>query len=762
MRVLSLICCFVGIMLTYSDTQASVNFIVNKSEITQTDSSNLEKPISETTCPTGYEKVGGICMDVNACETAFPLTSASDKVGSYVTKDCGTKGTRYCYTSCQTGWEKSGCECKAVDCSGFPFSESNGHHCNGIKSCKTGSNYKYQCTDCVDGYTLSSGSCVDKACSDHGTGYYSPVTDNCTSVKIGKTGDTYCYKCTKCKEGWTLNETNYKCDKNSCDYSTSRISNCIKYASITKTGSGLCYKCSTCADGYTLNTAGTACSSINCSTGYTTGMTNLSHCTNASTHVAGTSYCHKCNTCAGEYYVSGSKCAACDWQGHGLSSCPGNCNCSSKSCGILTKYKVTSAKSGYYVSGSTCPACTWASDHTLTSCPSNCNCSSNRVASACSYKYKVTSAKANYYVSGNSCPACTWGGRSLTSCPSNCYCDSDTCGGSTKYRITSAVNGYTISGNSCVCDMSSYPLSSCPSNCNCGSKTCGSTTKYYVSSATADHYVSGNSCPACTWDGYTLDSCPTWGNCYTSACGGRTKYALWYCSYSYQVKQVNGTCVRRDCDAEGATSYIGGYLDWRSKCNVNCGPKGSESWYDAICCKSSTINYLDDDCYAKCHAGFSTFLPSRHGCFNAMTIYYDGSTPIAVKALDSENVAIALTDESDETVTYTKAKELCEAKTTGGKTWKLPPISLRLTRGQIGCQREWSKCSDNQVLGTSVGDRVQTTIIGLAGGTGFDGERYWYDDEKDNRSSYAGDLYAQWGYQELFSKKFRVRCVYTW
>ena len=758
MRVLSFICCFVGIMLTYTDTQASVNFIVNKSEITQTDSSNLEKPISETTCPTGYEKVGGICMDVNACETAFPLTSASNKVGSYVTKDCGTKGTRYCYTSCQTGWEKSGCECKAVDCSGFPFSESNGHHCNGIKSCKTGSNYKYQCTDCVDGYTLSSGSCVDKACSDHGTGYYSPVTDNCTSVKIGKTGDTYCYKCTKCKEGWTLNETNYKCDKNSCDYSTSRISNCIKYASITKTGSGLCYKCSTCADGYTLNTAGTACSSINCSTGYTTGMTNLSHCTNASTHVAGTSYCHKCNTCAAEYYVSSSKCAACEWDGHGLSSCPGTCNCSNKVCGILTKYKITSAKSGYYVKGSTCPECTWTSGYTLTSCPGNCNCSSNRIDSACSYKYKINSAKSGYYVKGSTCPACTWtSGYSLTNCPNNCNCSSNRVDSacSYKYKITSAQSGYYVSGNTCPENAcTGYGLTACPANGNCSTCQKGPTTKYKLDSCKANYYVSGNSCVSCGWNGYTLTSCPSGCNCNSNACGGTTKYVITSAKSGYCV---NGNTCPADC------IWPAGYLragvsTCPSNCNCEWGEcngckrlqvKSAKSGYyvkgttcpecrwstgyelescpgncncssdraDSVCsykykitsakngyyvsgntCPENactgyqatytTQRYCEKSQVTTCQKGPNTLynytckrcyhseIKPEDGCSLPLKVFYDDADVEYAAAL-TPHLAISLKRETEtpgeETYySYSEAVDKCAAKTTGGKSWRLP------------------------------------------------------------------------------------------
>ncbi|MBQ8465053.1 MAG: hypothetical protein IJ545_03490, partial [Alphaproteobacteria bacterium] len=93
---------------------AAVNFISKRSGITSDASGDdLDSmPIKETSCPTGQTKVDGICIDVAACNTSFPLTSVSSKIGSYVTKNCGS-GNRYCYTSCQTGWTHSGCNCTA-------------------------------------------------------------------------------------------------------------------------------------------------------------------------------------------------------------------------------------------------------------------------------------------------------------------------------------------------------------------------------------------------------------------------------------------------------------------------------------------------------------------------------------------------------------------------------------------------------------------------------------------------------------------------
>ena len=87
---------------------AAVNFISRKSSKTSdvSEGDDLDNaPIKETECPEGYDLVNGVCMNVKACKEAFPLSSASNKVGFYVTKDCG--GTkRYCYTSCATGYTR--------------------------------------------------------------------------------------------------------------------------------------------------------------------------------------------------------------------------------------------------------------------------------------------------------------------------------------------------------------------------------------------------------------------------------------------------------------------------------------------------------------------------------------------------------------------------------------------------------------------------------------------------------------------------------
>ena len=81
---------------------AGVSFIFKSKKNVSVDSNNTNldtKPIEETKCPEGQENVGGICTDVAACKEAFPLSSADKGVGSYVTKNCGSQGIGYCYTS---------------------------------------------------------------------------------------------------------------------------------------------------------------------------------------------------------------------------------------------------------------------------------------------------------------------------------------------------------------------------------------------------------------------------------------------------------------------------------------------------------------------------------------------------------------------------------------------------------------------------------------------------------------------------------------
>ena len=274
---------------------AAVSFISKKSTINSDASGDdLDSmPIKETSCPTGQTKVDGICIDVAACNTSFPLTSVSSKIGSYVTKNCGSKGIRYCYTSCQSGWTHSGCSCTPVDCSEYPLLTNKNQNCNGLKSCKTGDTYKYKCTSCALGYKLNNNMCIAKNCSDYSTMYATSVTAHCTAIVAGKAGEGYCYDCTGCEDGWTLSNT-HTCTVNTCNYKTSSITNCIKHT-ITRTGTDLCYECTACELGYSLNDGHTTCTANSCPTGSSTSFSTVQNCPAVSVTKAGTNFCYKCS-----------------------------------------------------------------------------------------------------------------------------------------------------------------------------------------------------------------------------------------------------------------------------------------------------------------------------------------------------------------------------------------------------------------------------------------------------------------------------------
>lgn len=276
---------------------AAVNFITKRNNISTditTGDDLANNPIKETSCPSGQEKVNGICTDVSACKSSFPLSSADSTVGTFVKKDCGSKGIGYCYTGCQTGWVHSGCQCTAEDCSNFPLSDTNKQNCNGITSCKTGNTYKYKCTGCATGYKLlSSGVCTESACSEYGAGYYGTQTEHCKTSDVKRNGELHCYKCTACEDGWELSSSTGLCSEVKCSYTTAQISNCIKYQSITRSGTNFCYRCETCADGYTKNSTGTACSAKTCTSGYSSSVSNF-NCSSVAVYKAGTGFCYKC------------------------------------------------------------------------------------------------------------------------------------------------------------------------------------------------------------------------------------------------------------------------------------------------------------------------------------------------------------------------------------------------------------------------------------------------------------------------------------
>lgn len=250
------------------------------------------KPIEETKCEAGKENVNGACINVTDCKAAFPLTSASKTIGFYVSKDCGSKGIGYCYSTCQAGWYKSGdCECKQNDCSGFVLETTVGKNCNGTASCKSGETYVYKCTDCAPGYKLNGARCVDKVCGDLGANYSTTIVDHCTSISVGKIGETYCYMCSTCEDGYTV--SGGTCIADTCSYSkNASIANCIKH-SVRRTGLDLCYECTECENGYSLNDAHTVCSPKTCSGGSTSLSTGY-NCSSVAVTKVGTGFCYKC------------------------------------------------------------------------------------------------------------------------------------------------------------------------------------------------------------------------------------------------------------------------------------------------------------------------------------------------------------------------------------------------------------------------------------------------------------------------------------
>ena len=639
---------------------ASVSFISRRSNIKSGDvgeGDDLENnPIKKTDCPSGYEKVNGVCIDVTACNNSFPLTSVKKTIGSYVTKDCGS-GSRYCYISCQTGWVHSGCNCTAADCSSFPLSTS-GNNCNGIKSCKTGDSYKYRCTGCATGYKLTdSGICVEQACSEYGAGYSGSSVVHCKTSDIKRNGEKHCYKCTACEDGWVLG-TDFTCSAKPCSdygagYGSSQVANCVAHET-KKSGDNFCYKCSSCGEGWKLDGSG-KCVAKGCSTGYTSTLT--ANCKTPATEKNGNGYCYKCSACNEGWTLNSSGvCAAKQCStgyATGMTNVAAPCtNFTSQLAGNDICHACTACSSGYYINTGKCTACTWSSDHTLTSCPSNCNCSSDRVDSACAYKYKITSAQANYYVSGNTCPACTWGGRTLATCPSNCNCSSEACGGSTKYAVTSAQSNHYISGNSCPeCTWASdHTLTSCPGGCNCSSNRVNASCsyKYKITSAQSNHYISGSTCPECSWGVATLSSCPTGCNCSSSECGGTTKY------YAYSAKQgytfSNGTCSENACTGYGSTSSS---IPYCKQGYENYCQKGPNKVYKCPYCKN----------------GFTTNATTGL-CDPNLRIIYSGSTAIGIAV--SSNLAVDVRSTTTGYQTYAQAVSTCANKTTGGKSWRVP------------------------------------------------------------------------------------------
>ena len=580
---------------------AAVNFISKRSGITSDASGDdLDSmPIKETSCPTGQTKVDGICIDVAACNTSFPLTSVSSKIGSYVTKNCGS-GNRYCYTSCQTGWTHSGCNCTANDCAGFPLSTSS-NNCNGVKSCKTGDSYKYKCTGCATGYTLTdAGTCVSTACHTYGAGYLDASTAHCKKNDIKRNGEQHCYKCTECEDGWVLG-SDFACSAKPCSdygatYSSSQTPNCVAHET-KKSGDNFCYRCSACGEGWKLNTSTYKCEAKGCSTGFSS--TAIQHCKSSTTEKNGNGFCYKCTECDGDdgWKLSGTSCIAkgCTASTSQIAHCTSYSEVSKSGGGYC--YKCKTCEDGYTLN-SAGTACTAISCATSKSQISYCTKYEKIAKAGDSVCYKCSECASGYTLNsaGTSCTAksCatnyTTGSTNLAQCANAI---SQIAGENICHTCTSCNPGWSVNGGKCVASGCPTGYSaSAVTNCQSSETTpSGTDTCYKCKSCVSGWKLSSNTCVAKTCSDYGAGyQGSTISNCSTSdkqPAGNSYCYKCTACNSGWTVS--NGSCVAAGC------------------------PTGYSSGTIANCASSQTTTSGNNTCY-KCNSCSSGWTLSGNSC----------------------------------------------------------------------------------------------------------------------------------------------------
>ena len=410
-------------------------------------------------CDEGWELKNKYC-EISSCAN-YNFNESPSTVQGTVGKCKRGDDWVYKYTACNEGWDYDGVyQCNIHNCptNTYPYTSGPSADAGTIINCKTGTATRYGYSECRTGWDKSNGYCNIHVCDSATYPYATAQSSDAGTIISCKTGTDMRYGFTACNDGWGF--ANNQCTMNSCDgfnSTNASIVGCQANASCQK-GPTTMYQCTTLYTGYAKNSDNNC--TMSCAftaTALPSNCSAASNCQRADANGTKTYYATTCATCSGNYYLSNGSCSACTWGGKTLTSCPSNCNCSSEACGGTTKYSISSAKSGYTVSGNTCiPSCTW-NGYTLTSCPTGCNCASNTCGGVT--KYSVSSAKDGYYVSGNSCPANACDGftsssSSISYCASTSSCKK---GAGYVYKCT-ACNLGTALNSSNTCSVSSYSV----------------------------------------------------------------------------------------------------------------------------------------------------------------------------------------------------------------------------------------------------------------------------------------------------------------
>jgi RHS repeat-associated protein len=519
----------------------------------------------QTSCPSGYQRVGSNCVDIDECagltRVCDALTTCSNTAGSF---SCGP---------CPSGYRGTG----ATSCIDINECSENPASCSTLVACSNTPG-SFSCGACPSGYRGDGRSCSDiNECSEN--------LDTCDAL-VSCNNTPGSYTCGACPSGYSGGGQSGCVDVNECvgpNAACDPLSTCTN-----RPGS---YTCGPCPSGYR-GAGNTSCVDIDeCAEG-------SAQCSPITT-CANTAGGYQCGDCPNGYRGDGFSCADIDECAEHSAQCSTLVSCLNRDGG----YTCGACPSGYSGDGTTC---TDIDECLANPCDPRTTCE-NRSGS-----YLCGACPGGFAGNGHtgcvdidecadgrdscsplvSCANFT-GGYSCSACPAGYSGDGHTC---SDVDECAATPGPCASQVSCTNNTGSYTCGTCPTGYSGDGHTC---TDVDECAAHPCHVLTScmnnpgsYTCSACppgyTGDGYAgcldIDECAVDnGGCANTHRCQNTPGARECIPCTPSALGVSTHCGTGACAASGVTSCVLGLVV------DSCSP-GTASASDATC------NAIDDDC----------------------------------------------------------------------------------------------------------------------------------------------------------------------
>jgi RHS repeat-associated protein len=547
-------------------------------------------------CASGYERVGGNCVDINECaglnHVCDALTTCTNTAGSYT---CG---------ACPAGYTGTG----ATTCIDINECATGSTLCSPLVTCNNTAG-SYQCGACPAGYRGDGHSCTDiNECTEN--------LDDCDAL-VTCTNRAGGYDCGSCPHGYTGGGSSGCVDVNECtgpDHVCDSLATC--------TNSPGSYSCGACPNGYRGD--GRTCTDIDeCSEG-SAQCSPLVQCGN-------TAGSYQCGVCPNGFSGDGRACTDINECADGSAQCAPGVACAN----AVGSYTCGACPSGYTGDGHTCAD--------INEC----------ATSPCDPRALCTNAPGSF-----SCGACPAGfrGDGFAGCIDidECAEHRDTCSslvtcGNTlgSYTCSECPAGYSGDGHTCTdVDECAAHTAQCDAHVACANNVGG--------------YTCGQCPGGFSGDGHTctdINECATSPCDPLSACTNNAgSYVCAACPAGYQGDGYagcldidecavnNGGCASSDAcvNTQGSRNCLAcaaGSVGVVTHCGAGaCAATGTTSCaYGAVvdscaagqpAASDQTCNNVDDDCNGRVDDGFvsSTSHCGVGACAGSGTVSCVGGT----------------------------------------------------------------------------------------------------------------------------------------